>query len=47
MKSTPKASQENIDRAKEYVIKAIQTRNVEILVKIVDGGFPIDEPLVE
>ena len=46
-KQPARASQENIDRAKEYIIKAISTKNLEILAKILDGGFPIDEPLLD
>ena len=49
MKSSnvPRPSQENIERAKEYVLKALESKNVEILQKILDGGFPPDEPLLD
>mgnify|MGYP000203045318 CR=1 FL=1 len=46
MKPT-KASQENIDRAKEYILKAITSKQPDILAKIIDGGFPVDEPLMD
>lgn len=48
MKSAiPKPSQENIERAKEYVVKALESKNLNILTKILDGGFPVDEPLLD
>ena len=41
------ATQENIERAKEYIIKAIYSKNNDVITKIITGGFPVDEPLVD
>ena len=45
-KRTPE-QQENIERAKEYIFKAISSKNHDVLAKIVQGGFPIDEPVCD
>ena len=39
--------QANIERAKEYLIKAIHAKNADVIGKIVSGGFPVDEAIVD
>ena len=41
------AERDNIERAKDYLIQAILKKKPEVVTQILQGGFPVDEPLVD
>ncbi len=40
-------SREDIEKAKIYLYQAIKDKNADTIKKMIMGGYPVDEPLLD